>query len=272
MSQTGASLTSSFELLHAIDRSQLFLEYQPLVDLATGQVDSLEALVRWAHPALGRVEPDQFLEVAENAALGGALTSFVLARALADCAAWQRIGLTASVAVNVSPAVLSGDLVPTTVAMLLDAHGLEPHQLTIEVTERRCPLDLASVRRTLVGLSRTGVQLSLDDFGVGDSSLSRLQQIQFDEIKIDRSFVAAIADDPTDRQIVRFTTELAHGLGMRIVAEGVEHVEVIAALSDLGVDLAQGYLLARPFPLADLDNVGSLAERRPSEDRLLTGT
>lgn len=267
MSQNGASLSSSFELLHAIDRSQLFLEYQPLVHLATGQVDSLEALVRWAHPAFGRAEPDRFLDVAES----GALTSFVLARALADCAAWQRIGLTASVAVNVSPAVLSGDLVPTTIAMLLDAHGLEPHLLTIEVTERRCPHDLASVRRTLVGLSRTGVQLSLDDFGVGDSSLSRLQQIQFDEIKIDRSFVAAIANDPTDRQIVRFTTELAHGLGMRIVAEGVEHVEVIAALSDLGVDLAQGYLLAHPVPLADLDYVSSLAGRQLSEDHLLTG-
>ena len=132
------------------------------------------------------------------------------------------------------------------VATVLDTHQIPPDRLTVEITEHACSVENGHLRSSFTALARMGVRLSLDDFGMGDSSLSRLQQLHFDEVKIDRSFVSHVCHRPTDRNIVEFTTRLAHSLGMKVVAEGVESAEVLRTLVDLGTDLAQGFHLHRP--------------------------
>ncbi len=266
--RTATTLSSSFDLLGAIEAGHLALDYQPIVEAASGRIVSLEALVRWPRPGQGRLRADEFLPLAEHSGLGGSLTAFVLRRAIRDCARWLAEGLAASVAVNVSPSVLGDDLVPAVVASALDDHGVDPRWVTVEITERAYPHDPVLLRDALVALARLGVHLSLDDFGTGESSLARLQQLHFDEIKIDRSFVSDLAESWTDREIVRHTTALAHALGCRVVAEGIDRPQVLRAVRDLGVDRLQGYLLARPAPLARLRALRSLRANDDWPDRV----
>jgi EAL domain-containing protein (putative c-di-GMP-specific phosphodiesterase class I) len=240
------SALASVTLLQAVERDELVLDYQPIVSTETGRIHSLEALVRWDHPRLGRLGPTRFLALADHPGLGAQLTGWVLRAAIADCVRWRAAGLAASVAVNVAPAVLGDDFVPLTVSGLLAEHGLDPHHLTIELTERHSTIDTHQLRAALTALAMTGVRLALDDFGTGASSLSRLQHLHVDELKIDQSFVLRMATDPSDQQIVRFVTQLGHALGMHIVAEGVEQGAVLSKLRDLRVDRAQGFLLGRP--------------------------
>ena len=240
------SLTSAVDLLTAIEGDELVLHYQGIFDARTRQVCGAEALVRWNHPEHGLLAPAAFLPTDMSGGLGWALTNFVLEEALRQCGRWWRDGRRIGISVNLSPGRLADDVLPERIAALLRREELPPSALTVEITEHRCNIDPVGIREALVALARLGVRLSLDDFGTGESSLSRLRHLHFDEIKIDRQFVADIATQPSDRHIVRFATELAHELGSKVVAEGVETEAALSVLCDAGVDFAQGFLLHRP--------------------------
>ena len=243
------NLGTSFDLLHAVEEEELVLHYQPIIDLTSEVAVGMEALVRWNHPTLGLTGPEEFLPLAENSWLGGPLTAWVLGRAVSDCAAWRAAGSPAGVSVNVFPESLTEEWIVGTVAGLLEDHGLAPDALTLELTEKGWPVDLELAGTTMAALAALGVCISLDDFGTGDSSLSRLQRLHFDEIKIDRCFVAEAAERLPDREIIRFTAELAHALGRRAVAEGIERAEDLDVVRRMGIDAAQGFLLGRPGPI-----------------------
>ena len=248
MTVAGTTLQSAVALLEAIDARQLTVHYQAVYALPALDVCGFEALVRWEHPTRGRLLPESFLPPDMDGGLGWALTNYVLEEAIRACAGWQRDGIAGGVSVNISPGRLADEVLPDQLSGLLRHHELDPHCLTVEVTESRCSADPEGVRRALVALSRLGVRISLDDFGTGDSSLARLKDLHFDEVKIDRCFVEGVATDPTDRHIVQYTTALAHSLGMKVVAEGVETDACLSALAALEVDTVQGFLLHRPEP------------------------
>ena len=244
------SLTSAEELLRAIDRGQLFLDYQATVELGSMQPRGAEALIRWRHPLRGVLSPGQFLPLI-GSGLGSAMvkmavTRFVLDDAISQCAEWRRHGLDIPVSVNVAPCTLTDCSVPDTIAQLLHRERVPADRLTVEVTEQAGQLDTPGARLALDAIAHLGVRLSLDDFGTGHASLQRLHSRMFDEIKIDRSFVAGVCTDLVDRHIIEFTVELARRLDMQVVAEGVETVVVLDELASIGSHLAQGYYLHRP--------------------------
>jgi len=243
------TLQSAVELLDALEQRQLALHYQAVYSLPDLEVVGFEALVRWHHPERGLLPPGDFLPADMDGGLGWALTNYVLDEAVRVCAAWQRAGVAAGVSVNISPGRLADEVLPERLASVLDHYGLEPRWLTVEITEARCALDPVGMQRALTAIARLGVRVSVDDFGTGDSTLVRLRHLQFDELKIDRCFVANIDRDPTDRDIVAFATALAHNLGLKVVAEGVETMPALDAVARLGVDFAQGFYLHRPAPL-----------------------
>jgi diguanylate cyclase (GGDEF)-like protein len=240
------------DLRAAIDHDQLVLHYQPKIDLADGAVCGVEALVRWEHPTRGLLYPDTFLPLAEDAGLMPGLTALVLDRALAQMAAWHRAGRDLTVAVNLpSAAVVDTDL-PARIADLLLRHQVPAHALKLEITEESLLDDRVRAREVLAQLRRSGVQIAIDDYGSGYSSLAYLRELPVDELKLDRSFVLPMADDTRAAAIVRSTVELAHSLGLRIVAEGVEHVAAATELARVGCDTAQGFLYSRALPAAEL--------------------
>lgn len=243
-----ASLASLVELLRGVEQRELFLDYQAVVDVETGMIRGAEALIRWEHPERGLLAPAEFLGLAMRGGLGERITEFVLDEAVAQVAEWRLLGRDIPVSVNVSAAAFAGSDLPSAVESVLKRYDVPPGHLTVEITEHACSFENGDLRDTFTALARMGVRLSLDDFGMGESSLSRLQQLQFDEVKIDRSFVANVCSEPTDRSIVTFITTLAHSLGMRVVAEGVETAEVLDMLRALGPDFVQGYHLHRPSP------------------------
>lgn len=245
-----SSLRSVFELLHALDGDQLVLHYQPIVDLRSDFVESREALVRWQHPELGLLGPDMFLGLAENRWLGWRLTDWVLHQAFADCAEWRSTGDRAGVSINVLPHILKDDWLIAAVQRHLSETRLPPEVVTIEVTERQWPEDPEASYRVLESVRRLGVRVSLDDFGTGHSSLSHLQRVRFDEVKIDRSFVVRAVENEADRQIVAYTCDLVRALGRRTVAEGLERHVDLDLVRELSVDAGQGYLLGAPAPIA----------------------
>jgi EAL domain-containing protein (putative c-di-GMP-specific phosphodiesterase class I) len=251
------SLASLVELLQAVEQGELFLDYQAVVDIGTGAVRGAEALIRWDHPTRGVLPPSEFLAMAMRGGLGGLVTDMVLEEAVAQCAEWRIRGFDVPVSVNVSAAAFAGNDLPASVDAVLTKYAVPPDRLTVEITEHACTHENRELRDTFTALARMGVRLSLDDFGMGESSLSRLQQLQFDEVKIDRSFVAHVCDEPTDRNIVVFITRLAHSLGMKVVAEGVETAEVLSTLTELGPDLAQGYHLHRPSSPSEFPTLGA---------------
>jgi diguanylate cyclase (GGDEF)-like protein len=241
------------DLRHALRTGeQLELAVQPQVDVASGELRAVEALVRWHHPQRGVVPPDAFVSLAERSGLIAALTQRVLDLALQARAAWSAAGLEINIAVNLSASNLLDASFPTEVERLLAQHGAGGDMLCLELTETMLLADEGRAADVLEHLSRFGVELSIDDFGTGHSSLTRLRDLPLDELKVDRSFVAAMHADAEAAAIVRSTVHLAHELGLRVVAEGVELPEHLEALEAAGCDLAQGYLLARPMPAADL--------------------
>ena len=240
------------DLRGAIDAHELELHYQPKVDLSSSEVSGVEALVRWRHPDRGLLGPAAFIPLAERTTLMRPLTLFVLDTALAQCRQWHEEGLDLGVAVNLSmPNLLDAGL-PGDVQELLVRWGVPARKLNLEVTENVIMADPARVIDVLTALKGIGVCLSLDDFGTGSSSLSFLKRLPVDELKIDKSFVLAMADSPPDEAIVRSTTELAQRLGLRVVAEGVETAAALALLEGAGCDEAQGYFLKRPAPAAEI--------------------
>jgi EAL domain-containing protein (putative c-di-GMP-specific phosphodiesterase class I) len=204
--------------------------------------------VRWQHPERGLLAPDTFVPLAEQTGLMKSLTANVLQQALRQTAAWSDAGLRIRMAVNVSARDLHDDTFCERVRDALSATGVSASMLELELTERVVMADPARAMENLTALSRLGVRLSLDDFGTGYSSLAYLRRLPVTEIKIDKSFVLRMDVDDEDATIVRSTIDLAHGLGLRVIAEGVETAETWQRLADLGCDAAQGYFLSRPHP------------------------
>ncbi|HYE89000.1 MAG TPA: EAL domain-containing protein [Vicinamibacterales bacterium] len=242
-----ASLASSMR--QALDSRQFDLDYQPIVHIHTNTVLAIESLVRWNHPQLGRLLPDDFIRVAEHTGLVNPLTSFVLECALSH---WPRTARpdTCGVAVNVSPRSLHHAAFAGRIRETLDAFDMPPSSLILEITENLVMSDPDGAIRCLDELHEMGVRLVIDDFGKGYSSLSYLRRLPVDEIKIDRSFIIGLADGEDDT-LVRCMIELAHNLGMTVVAEGVENEAVFQQLGELNCDAAQGYYIRRPSSAAE---------------------
>ncbi|MEY2565945.1 MAG: hypothetical protein QOE35_474 [Actinomycetota bacterium] len=263
-------LVLASELRRAIEEDELVLHYQPKADVDTGRITGVEALVRWEHPERGLVPPLDFIPLAEKTGLIKPLTIAVLDRAVAQCAAWQEGGIDLPVAVNLSPVSLIDRQLPSEVSTVLRRHGLAPSMLELEVTESSLMHDPVRASEILADLSAMGVAIAIDDFGTGYSSLGWLRQLPIDELKIDRSFVAAMTTRREDEVIVASTIQLAKNLELRVVAEGVEDPDVVAALRRLGCDTIQGFLLTRPLPAHELETW--LAVRDASRFRLRSGS
>ena len=247
-----AQLALVGELRAALDAGEVLPFFQPKLDVVTGRVVGAEALVRWAHPTKGLIPPDVFVPVAERTGLIGPLTDVVLQGAVAQVAEWNAAGHDVGVAVNISARSLGVDELAREVAICVHAAGIRPDQLTLEVTESTVMEASGRADTTLRRLDELGVRLSIDDFGTGYSSLSYLRSLPLSELKIDRSFVTRLPAEPEDQVIVRSTIDLAHTLGLRVVAEGVEDQETIALLAGMGCDTIQGYYTGRPVPAAEL--------------------
>ncbi|GAA2524813.1 bifunctional diguanylate cyclase/phosphodiesterase [Pilimelia columellifera] len=231
----------------AVD-DQLVLALQPAVDLKTGDATGVEALIRWKHPRRGPLAPGEFISVIESSDLLAPFTQYVIDRALATAADWALNGLLVPISVNVSARSLLDPRLPADVAELLRRHQVPAHRLVLEITETVMMSELAVIDEVLAGLRATGVQLAVDDFGTGFSSMTLLTRVPVDELKVDREFVAGMVDSPEAAAIVRTTVDLARELGLRVVAEGVETADQRAALTALGCTSAQGYHFFRPMP------------------------
>jgi EAL domain-containing protein (putative c-di-GMP-specific phosphodiesterase class I) len=240
------------ELRSAIVLHELVLHYQPQVDLKTGKVSRVEALVRWQHPDRGLIQPSQFIGLAEQSGLIGPLTRWVLRTALKQCQAWMEQGLRICVAVNLSAQNLHDPWLPALIIELLEASRVPSELLQIEITESSLMADPARALVTLGTLSRAGVRISIDDFGTGYSSLAYLKRLPVNEIKIDRSFVSQMAGESNDEVLVRSIIGLGHDLGLTVVAEGVEESGTCQRLSTLNCDAVQGFYLSRPKPADEL--------------------
>jgi EAL domain-containing protein (putative c-di-GMP-specific phosphodiesterase class I) len=239
-------------LREAISGGQLVLHYQPKLAARSGRVAGVEALVRWQHPARGLLYPDAFIDLAESAGLMAELTTTVLDMALGQCRSWADRGRLLGVAVNVSPSNLVDEHFPDLVAELLARHGLPPTALVLEVTESLLMEDRERAVGVLSRLRAAGVEVSIDDYGTGHSSLAYLAALPVTELKLDRSFVAAMSGSTRAASIVTSTLQLAHALDLVLVAEGVEDQATADALAALGCDLVQGYHFSRPVPAEQL--------------------
>jgi diguanylate cyclase (GGDEF)-like protein len=238
------------DLRHAVERRELTVCYQPQLELDTGKIISVEALLRWQRQDGVMVPPDRFIPLAEETGLMPGITAFVLDTALDQCARWRQEGLSLSVAVNVSANDLLDPSLLDTVGGLLARYGLPPQALILEITEGVLLTDITGARQAVQRLQDFGITVSIDDFGTGFSSLAYLRDLAVTELKIDRSFITDLATTAGQRgrDIVRSTINLAHALRLRVVAEGIEDPETLAMLAQLGCDLAQGYHISRPQP------------------------
>jgi EAL domain-containing protein (putative c-di-GMP-specific phosphodiesterase class I) len=243
------------ELRVAIEAGQLVLHYQPQLELRTGKILAVEALVRWAHPRLGLIPPAKFLPLAEEAGLMWPLTSWVLGEAASQCATWRITGHALSVSVNVSPTTLLEPGFCEVVNEQLQRHGLPGEALVLEITETCLITEFERSRRVIEDLRSLGVVVSIDDFGAGVTSLAYLSSLSVGELKLDRTFIVGLStgDTARDLELVRSTIELGHAMGLRIVAEGIEDDATLAVLARLGCDIAQGYCISRPLPAGELN-------------------
>jgi len=247
-SQGDARLRTLQDLRLAIGTDQIVLHYQPKIELGTGRIKGVEALVRWEHPERGLLYPDAFLEMVEDAGLMRAMTQDVLEQALEQAAAWRAAGQALTVAVNLSASSLVDATLPDQISQMLQARRLPASALQLEITEEFLMADRDRARSVLAKLRESGVQIAVDDFGTGYSSLAYLRDLPIDELKLDRSFVTPMVDDARAAALVASTIGLAHSLGLRMVAEGVEDQHAYDTLIGYGCDQAQGYYISRPVP------------------------
>lgn len=241
------------DLRGAIERRELVLHYQPAIDLRTGRARGVEALVRWERPGAGLVMPDAFVPLAERFGLIPKLTRSVIEQAVEEIARLSTHGHEICISVNISGSDLVDEHLPTFVTEVLARCGVEPRLLTLEITESVLASDIDRAQRSIDRLRRDGILISIDDYGVGYSSMSQLLSLRVDELKIDKSFVLALESDERASAIVRSAVEFARALGLTVVAEGIETAEVLDRLQRLDVDVAQGYYLARPLTAEQLD-------------------
>ena len=235
------------DLRKAVDGNELSLLYQPKVSLVGGQDHHVEALLRWNHPTRGVVPPIDFIPFAEQIGYIRAITQWVLARAIAQCATWRAEGLPINVSINLSARDVMDETLPDRVVALLQMHGCAAQWIALEITESAILDDAGHAVENLKRLSALGCKLAIDDYGTGYSSLAYLRRLPLDELKIDKSFVIGMIRDASDNVIVRSTIDLAHNMGLAVVAEGVEDEATLERLHTLGCDLVQGYFLSRPL-------------------------
>jgi diguanylate cyclase (GGDEF)-like protein len=247
-----ARLTLATELRHALQRGEVIVAFQPKAELESGRIVGAEALVRWQHPERGLLSPDQFIPIAEHTGVITQLTRYVLNDALRQSRAWQDAGLGLNVAVNLSPRSFLDGQLAVEIPRLLEEWRIDSGALELEITETMIMTDPVRAKSMLDRLSQIGLTLSIDDFGTGYSSLANLQRLPVNEIKIDKSFILEMSGDKSAAAIVRSTIELAHNLGLRVIAEGVEDEEVWDELARLRCDLAQGFFLSPAVPAAEL--------------------
>lgn len=252
-------------LREALSSGAIGVAYQPKIDAASGDVCGVEALARWTHPALGAISPDEFIPLAEASGLMGPLTATVMRQSLTACKGWQRRAPNVGVAVNVSAGSVLDPSFITEVASALTLAGVPAQVLTLELTESVLVDDPVLAATRIGELRALGVKLSVDDFGTGYSSLTYLKGLPVDEVKIDKGFIRGLIDDPADRAVVRAVVDIAHTLGLSVVAEGVEHEAQNGILRALGVDVLQGFLHARPMPALE---VGAWLKRRESSHQV----
>jgi diguanylate cyclase (GGDEF)-like protein len=244
------------DLRVATTDGSLTLHYQPQIDLRTGEVLACEALLRWTHPRLGLVPPDQFLPLAEECGLTRRLTAWVLEEAITECARWWNGGHHAAVAVNLLATDLLHDDLPRHVSELLRVHSLPPRALILEITEQMLMPNPSRAMHVIGRLAADGIVVSIDDFGTGFSSLARLSELPVGELKLDRIFATHLLgheDGERDLALIRSAIDLGHALGMRVVAEGIERVELIDLLAGLRCDRGQGFAIRPPGPAQSLD-------------------
>ena len=255
-------LTLVAELRHAIDAGQLVLHYQPKVTAADGDVTSVEALVRWQHPTRGLLPPGAFVPAAESTELIIALTDWVVDCACAQAATWRDQGIALPIAVNVSARCLRDHEFADRMFATLQRHAVSTDLITIEITETAVIADPERAAATLRRLAERGMGVAIDDFGVGYTSLAQLDHLPISELKIDREFISHMTGGADRDAVVRAVVSLGHGLGMTVVAEGVEDDATLALLVEIGCDIAQGYGIARPAP-ADVFEAWLRARRAP---------
>ena len=244
-------LTLIADLHHALRTRALTLVYQPIIGCADNRLWGVEALIRWSHPTRGPIPPDVFIPLAEEAGMITALSAWVLEEAIRQCGAWRAAGIMAAVAVNLSVWDLQDATLVTRVLALLTRHGVPPCALHLELTEGTVMREVARTAAVLTRLREYGVRTAIDDFGTGYSSFAYLRQLPAGALKIDKMFVRELGHETADVAIVRATIEMAHSLGMQVVAEGVEDAATLALLREMGCDLAQGYFISKPVPVAD---------------------
>jgi diguanylate cyclase (GGDEF)-like protein len=245
-------LALASQLRKGIESGELVLHYQPLVRTGDGRITGVEALVRWQHPDYGMVSPAEFVPIAEQSGAIGELTGWVLGEATRQLAEWRSDGYTFGVSVNLSMRNLLDTGVADLLGELLRERGLPGSCLTLEITESHIMADTGRTLPILHRLADLGTRLSIDDFGTGYSSLAYLKQLPVDELKIDRSFVTALAKDEADVAIVRAIVTLAQSLSLSVIAEGVEDLATLKRLASLGCDYAQGYAISPPLPAGEL--------------------
>ena len=256
-------LSLQHDLRHALERGELQLHYQPKIDARLGRLQGVEALLRWHHPTRGMVGPNVFIPIAERFGLINGLGNWVIEESCRQMRVWADEGLSMNVAINLSVHQLRTEELVPRIESALARYQVMPSQLLCEITESVAMEDIESTQRAFEALSRIGVYLSIDDFGTGYSSLSYLRQLPARQLKIDRSFVADIEVRPDARAIVGAVIQLAHQLGLRVVAEGVETEGQRDILLVLQCDELQGYLLARPMAVEALDD---WLQKQPSDE------
>lgn len=240
------------DLNEAINNNELWMAYQPKVDALTGNIHQFEALMRWRHPTLGFVPPDEFIGLAERSGNIGRLSNWMLDNVCQQLSDWNTSGSKLSVAVNLSASDVVNVGLSEKISGILKRYHLDPHQLSVEVTESAVMQDIDAATQNLFELGKIGIRLAIDDYGTGYSSLAQIKRLPVDELKIDKSFVLRLDTQEDDVTIVHSTIEMGHNLGLKIVAEGVENAAGARLLKTFGCDYLQGYWIARPMPAADV--------------------
>ena len=241
------------ELRNAVEHDQFVLQYQPQVNYSSGEVDSIEALLRWRHPLHGDLSPDTFIPLAENTGNIGLITRWVIRNATWQLSQWRKVGIELRLSVNISARDLLDSELPEYINRQMARNGIAADLLTLEITESMLMMYTQQTKEILHALRRIGVRISIDDFGTGYSSLQHLKELPIVELKIDKSFVINMTSNENDAIIVRSTTRLAHNLGMSVVAEGVEDQATLEELEILNCDHAQGYHICRPLALDEFE-------------------
>ncbi|MEO1637542.1 MAG: EAL domain-containing protein, partial [Cyanobacteria bacterium J06631_9] len=258
-----SQLNLETDLRKALANNELFLCYQPQVDLRTGRWIGMEALLRWQHPTLGAIPPGKFIVIAEETGLIEPIGKWVLKASCRQYQQWHQAGLPPlRLAVNLSAQQFDRSNLVRSVLEIVQSTGFDPRYLELEVTESTAMSDVSCAIGTLQKLSHVGIQIAMDDFGTGYSSLSVLKHFPLDTIKIDRSFVQDLVDSPSDAAIASTIIALAKGLNFKVLAEGIETPAQMNVLSEMGCDYAQGYWFSRPLTVAQIDDMLAKDELR----------